>query len=93
MLSELYKVALTSFCLALLWAAGPVQSQDPAPSQDEGWLDKSRETVNTFASTLQGELVAALQAGGAVNAIGVCRDRAPRIAASLSRRSEINFRP
>ena len=49
--------------------------------------EASRELVQRFAVQLQSELKAAMEAGGPVNAIHVCRDRAPDIAAELSRES------
>jgi hypothetical protein len=44
----------------------------------------SQAAVQTFASTLQGELMAAMQTGGPVAAISVCNQRAPEIAAEIS---------
>lgn len=49
--------------------------------------EASRELVQRFAVQLQGELKTAMEAGGPLNAIHVCRDRAPGIAAELSRES------
>ncbi|WP_420429519.1 Tll0287-like domain-containing protein [Algiphilus sp.] len=43
--------------------------------------------VQRFASTLQGELQSAMRSGGPVEAIRVCREVAPAIAAQLSRTS------
>ncbi len=40
--------------------------------------------IKTFASTLVGELKGAMKAGGPVNAISVCNEKAPAIAANLS---------
>lgn len=45
----------------------------------------SRATVKEFAGTLQGELQAAMKAGGPVHALGVCREKAPAIAADISK--------
>jgi hypothetical protein len=45
----------------------------------------SRAAVKEFAGTLQGELQAAMKAGGPVNALGVCREKAPAIAADISK--------
>lgn len=55
------------------------------PSGDQ--RAKSRELVKTFASELKGELTEALAEGGPANAIHICRDVAPAIAARLSRTS------
>ena len=56
-----------------------------APSTDtERRVGTSREAIQVFAATLKGELQAAMEAGGPSNAIDVCTDRAPAIAASVS---------
>jgi hypothetical protein len=46
----------------------------------------ARGIVKEFAGSLQGELKAALDAGGPTNAIQVCSDKAPEIAAGLSKK-------
>lgn len=46
----------------------------------------SRTAVKEFATSLQGELGAAIKAGGAVNAIEVCSTKAPAIAADISKK-------
>lgn len=48
---------------------------------------EAKEIVKKFASNLQGELQAGIQAGGPVKAIEVCQKRAPAIAEDLSRES------
>lgn len=50
-------------------------------------IAEARELVKEFATTLKGELKAAVQEGGPTQAIEVCHDRAPAIAAELSERS------
>jgi hypothetical protein len=54
----------------------------PNPNAEE-----AKGIVKEFATTLQGELQAAIKEGGPTNAIAVCQDRAPAIAADLSERS------
>lgn len=49
---------------------------DPTP--------QCREVVKAFATQLQSELKSALAAGGPVEAISVCKDKAPAIASRLS---------
>ena len=44
----------------------------------------SKKVVKEFVGQLQGELKAAMKAGGPTNAINVCKDKAPGIAKSLS---------
>ena len=46
----------------------------------------SRAAVKEFAASLQGELGAAIKAGGPVNAIEVCGTKAPAIAADISKK-------
>jgi hypothetical protein len=48
---------------------------------------EAKTIVQEFATTLQGELQAAMKEGGPTNAISVCQDRAPAIAADLAERS------
>lgn len=45
---------------------------------------KSRTAVKEFAGELKGELLAALKAGGPVNAVSVCSEKAPAIAGGIS---------
>jgi hypothetical protein len=48
---------------------------------------EAKAITQEFATTLQGELQAAMKEGGPTNAISVCQDRAPAIAADLSERT------
>jgi len=50
----------------------------------------ARAVVKEFATTLQGELGAAMKAGGPENAIQVCSNRAPAIAAELSKKNNLH---
>lgn len=43
-------------------------------------MGEAKTLIETFAGTLQGELKSAIQAGGPVNAISVCNEKAPQIA-------------
>lgn len=47
-------------------------------------ISENREVIQQFASTLQGELMSAMEEGGPTQAISVCSERAPEIAADLS---------
>lgn len=49
--------------------------------------EEAKAIIKQFATTLQGELQAAIKAGGPVNAINVCQERAPAIARDLSAKS------
>jgi hypothetical protein len=68
-----------SLCPVVLSAAEPT----PAPQ----WVDRSRALVAQLGGELKGELAHAIEQGGPVAAIGVCRERAPAIAARLSQQS------
>jgi hypothetical protein len=54
-------------------------------SSVEERIAKSRQAVKEFASELKGELLAALQEGGPVNAVSVCSRKAPDIAGRISK--------
>jgi hypothetical protein len=45
---------------------------------------QARDAVAAFSAALKSELAAAMQAGGPLNAIEVCHERAPAIAAAVS---------
>lgn len=60
----------------------PVMAGDADPRVDE-----AKGIIKEFFSTLKGELQAGMKAGGPVNAIGVCNQKAPDIAASTSAKS------
>jgi hypothetical protein len=63
---------------ALLSSAGAA-----APGMQENTAE-ARAIAKAFGGALKGELQAALQSGGPVNAVDVCHSRAPAIARSLS---------
>jgi len=63
----------------------------PAP-QPVDVSAKSAALADRFQADLQGQLQAAIQAGGPVGAIGVCQQAAPAIAASLSEESGAEVR-
>lgn len=57
------------------------------PGWEAGGIAAPAALAAQFQQELAGKLQAAMQAGGPVNAIAVCRDEAPAIASRLSRRS------
>jgi hypothetical protein len=73
-----------SLCPVVLSAAEPT----PAPE----WVDTSRALVAQLGGELKGELTRAIEQGGPVAAIGVCKERAPAIAARLSQQSGARVR-
>lgn len=70
--------------IATLLAVAAVQ---PLQAETNPNLTEARTIVKQFASQLKGELQKAMKAGGPVNAVGVCHDKAPAIARSLSEAS------
>ncbi|WP_295542772.1 DUF3365 domain-containing protein [uncultured Thiohalocapsa sp.] len=75
------KSLLAGSALALA-AAGATSMYAMATTQDDA--DQARGIIKTFATTLQGELKGAIKSGGPVNAVWVCEEKAPAIAAQLS---------
>jgi hypothetical protein len=73
---------LTAVAFIVSGAALADQAATPDPKVDE-----AKGLIKEFATTLQGELQAAMKAGGPTQAIEVCQERAPAIAAGLSERS------
>jgi hypothetical protein len=69
----------TAFATALLCATA-TGAENPNAAE-------AKRIVQQFASTLQGELKAGIQAGGPVKAIEICQERAPAIAEELSQQS------
>jgi len=62
-------------------------AQAAEPSGWPEWVGKSRELTMQLGKELKGELTQAIEQGGPVAAISVCKDRAPAIAARLSEQS------
>jgi hypothetical protein len=60
------------------------KEQAPTRSVVDADLERGREALAPFKEQLVDALMAALEEGGPQNAIHVCRDRAPAIAAELS---------
>jgi len=53
---------------------------------------ESRQTAGGLIQTLGGELKAAMTAGGPAQAIGVCKERAPKIAAEAAQRTGMQIK-
>ena len=75
---------MKSLSVVLLIAA--VYHASAVAAEPASQLDQSRAAAAEFMQTLKGELMQAMQAGGPVNAIGVCKLRAPAIAGELGAR-------
>ncbi len=59
----------------------------PTPERQAALVDEARKTAGGLIQTLGGELQAAMRAGGPGEAISVCKDKAPKIAAEASQKS------
>jgi hypothetical protein len=70
------------------WHAADAKNLTSAQSQQQLRAEQAR---NALASTLLGELTAALQQGDAAAAIEVCRDRAPAIAADVAKQHNLRI--
>ncbi|MDZ7644584.1 MAG: DUF3365 domain-containing protein [Woeseiaceae bacterium] len=76
-------------CFAVRVAAGVFALAVAAivPAADDPLLEESRDLTSRFGAELKSALQAAMAAGGPIEAIAVCKDRAPQIASQLSRES------
>lgn len=71
--------------LALLAVAGiSLATNVPAAETGTGWEERSQVLADRLMSELKAELMEAMQRGGPVAAIEVCRSRAPAIASRLA---------
>lgn len=75
-------IARLTAATAILAATTLSAETPPNPNAAE-----AKAIVKEFATTLQGELQAAIKDGGPTSAIAVCQERAPAIAADLSESS------
>lgn len=76
--------------LALLLLAGCAGT--PSAEQQAALAGEARQAAGGLIQTLGGELKTAMGAGGPVEAIGVCKEKAPRIAAEASQRTGMQIR-
>lgn len=59
----------------------------PSPDKVADLTDDARKTAAGLIQTLGGELKAAMTAGGPAQAIGVCKEKAPRIASEAAQKT------
>jgi hypothetical protein len=64
----------------------------PSPEKVAGLNDDARKAAGGLIQTLGGELKAAMTAGGPVGAIGVCKEKAPQIAAAAMEKSGMKIK-
>jgi len=69
---------------AALAVSANLNASDADTSMDG---QQARVIIKQFATTLKGELQSAMKSGGPINAVGVCQERAPAIAAALAEQS------
>ncbi|MBZ0070589.1 MAG: DUF3365 domain-containing protein [Thiohalobacteraceae bacterium] len=79
-----FKLVILAACLAAVNAQADDMSANDTETSIQARAQASRAAIQNFAQSLQGELQAAMKAGGPVNAISVCQEQAPAIAASIS---------
>jgi hypothetical protein len=79
-----YLVSITAAIALAVSANLNASDADTGPSDQHPSDQQAQGIVKEFAATLQGELQSAMQSGGPVAAVDVCKDRAPAIAASLA---------
>jgi len=70
---------ITISALIAVVTAGGAMADDKAALMAEG-----KALIMEFGGALKAELTGAIEAGGPINAIGVCNERAPEVAAALS---------
>ncbi|NOQ77386.1 MAG: DUF3365 domain-containing protein [Methylococcaceae bacterium] len=61
-------------------------SHNAIAHEHEQFTQEGKAAIKEFAGTLKGSLVAAMKSGGPIEAISVCNDVAPSIAANLSKK-------
>jgi len=84
-----YTASLSILALALAGCAG---GPSPSPEKVAGLNDDARKTAGGLIQTLGGELKAAMTAGGPASAIGVCKAKAPQIAAEAAQKTGMKIK-
>ncbi|MDD5366458.1 MAG: DUF3365 domain-containing protein [Gallionellaceae bacterium] len=82
---HLYPAALAAILLAAC-------ATTPSPEQRATYTEEARATVNQLVQTLGGELKTAMKEAGPAEAVMVCKERAPKIAAAISEEKGIKVR-
>ncbi|WP_018937714.1 MULTISPECIES: DUF3365 domain-containing protein [unclassified Thioalkalivibrio] len=90
-----WKLAPLALGLIAFSAASGQAGADSMPQLSQDDLQEriaaNRDAIQKFASTLQGELMSAMQSGGPTEAIQVCNERAPAIARDISAETGIEI--
>ena len=85
------KTAL-SLSLLTLTLAGCAGGPSPSPEKVAGLNEDARKTAGGLIQTLGGELKTAMTAGGPAGAIGVCKAKAPQIAAEAAQKTGMKIK-
>ncbi|MFO7953241.1 DUF3365 domain-containing protein [Thioalkalivibrio sp.] len=90
-----WKLAPLALGLIAFTAGSGYASADNTPQLSQDDLQEriaaNRDAIQKFASTLQGELMSAMESGGPTEAIQVCNERAPAIARDISAETGIEI--
>lgn len=73
------KKLMMTGAVILCGLAGPAAAEDM-----EALINEAKGLIQEFGGALKSELMAGVEAGGPVNAISVCNERAPEIATAVS---------
>jgi hypothetical protein len=80
------------FALALVACEQPAPPVAPGDAAAlEASADQARSAADALFARLRGELTAAMQSGGPVAAMSVCKERAPAIAAALEAETGVDI--
>lgn len=77
-------LGLATFVGTSGYALGDDHAKEMSEAELQERIAETRAAIEQFATTLQGELVAAMEEGGPTQAIEVCNQRAPEIAGEIS---------
>ena len=77
-------VMLTGLCLLSL-----TSHAQPGPARNESAMQETRDIGNAMLKELSQTLQAAMAEGGPLKAIGVCKNKAPEIAMTLSMKHQV----
>lgn len=67
-------------------------ASSPSAEKQAAMADEARKAAGMLVQSLGGELKQAMAAGGPENAIGVCKDKAPKIAADVSAQTGLQIK-
>lgn len=82
MKTRVFAITLAAMALSLPPAVWPAEN-----AATTAWIEQSRDLSRRLGEELKAALTSAMEEGGPISAITVCRDRAPAIAAKLSAES------